>query len=287
MSEPFNPKITFRFIEYLFQCRPINESGRQLKKIYKGEAQPETDFQYLFVTAINAYNYLHNKVLTIGDIVELSKLFPTQDLELTQQQLTQLEQLVSFINNSNGTLNDVIFIFMTTIEFSFIPEYKIELAKLLANYPLFHNDLAPIIMYETYTTQIVNLIELNGSNQEIENIFHILKERTDSYNNAHEDIPLSAIKDKLYKNQQVLQKHFGINHLFIYGSYSRNEQTIYSDLDLLVIPYQRSYFSISKKQIADFLEKEIKIPCDISLKNYSFDSKRIPSDMFDGVVEVF
>jgi hypothetical protein len=32
MSELFNPKITFRFIEYLFQCRPINESGRKLRK---------------------------------------------------------------------------------------------------------------------------------------------------------------------------------------------------------------------------------------------------------------
>ena len=283
----FNPKITFRFIEYLFQCRPINESGRVLKKIYKNELEPSTDFQRLFVIAINDYNYLYNKQLNVDDIINFSKLFPTHDLVLNNDQLQQLNSLILLVQNSGTCLADIAGIFSQTIRLSFINEYKIELAKLLCNYPLITNGEPPIIMYETYTTQVVNLINSSAPQKDIEEVFLLMKERTDRYNNAHEDISLETVKIILFKNQQILRNHYGVNHLYIYGSYSRNEQTIYSDLDLLIIPTSSSYYNISKKHISDFIQNETKLPCDVSIKNHTFNENHNPSDMLDGALRIF
>lgn len=283
----FNPKITFRFIEYLFQCRPINESGRVLKKIYKNELEPSTDFQRLFVIAINDYNYLYNKQLNVDDIINLSKLFPTHDLVLNNDQLQQLNSLILLVQNSGTSLADIAGIFSQTIRLSFINEYKIELAKLLCNYPLITNGEPPIIMYETYTAQAVNLINSNAPQKDIEEVFLLMKERTDRYNNAHEDISLETVKKTLFKNQQILRNHYGVNHLYIYGSYSRNEQTIYSDLDLLIVPTSSSYYNISKKRISDFIQNEAKLPCDVSIKNHTFNGNHNPGDIFDGALRIF
>jgi predicted nucleotidyltransferase len=43
---------------------------------------------------------------------------------------------------------------------------------------------------------------------------------------------LNKIITSIQSNEEMLQNEFVLSHLFVFGSYARNEQTINSDLDL-------------------------------------------------------
>lgn len=70
-----------------------------------------------------------------------------------------------------------------------------------------------------------------------------------------------TIEDKLKNLKPVLSDKFSVDKIGYFGSYSRNEQTEQSDIDILVEfrkPLGWDFFDLQ-----DFLEKELKIKVDL------------------------
>lgn len=70
-----------------------------------------------------------------------------------------------------------------------------------------------------------------------------------------------TIEDKLKDLKPVLSDKFSVDKIGYFGSYSRNEQTEQSDIDILVEfrkPLGWDFFDLQ-----DFLEKELKIKVDL------------------------
>lgn len=76
------------------------------------------------------------------------------------------------------------------------------------------------------------------------------------------------IIDFLKKNKLYIKKEFGVTKIALFGSYSRDEQKISSDIDLLI--ESKSHDFRKRMQLKHFLEESLKKQVDIAY----FDSVR-------------
>lgn len=71
--------------------------------------------------------------------------------------------------------------------------------------------------------------------------------------------------DKLLDIKNILINEYKVNGLSIYGSFSRNEQTIYSDIDLLI--NVDDYLSYDIDTLKEYLSNYLNRPIDINIYN--------------------
>ncbi|MEO8413778.1 MAG: nucleotidyltransferase family protein [Ginsengibacter sp.] len=88
------------------------------------------------------------------------------------------------------------------------------------------------------------------------------------------------IIQQLKKIKPILSEKYGITELALFGSYSRNEQTEISDIDIMV-NYQRpmglNYFDLVYELESIFKEKKIQVVAKAGIKPKYFD--RIKQDL--------
>lgn len=75
---------------------------------------------------------------------------------------------------------------------------------------------------------------------------------------------LQSVKDILLVHKQRLSDKYGLSNLAIFGSYSRNQQTDESDLDILV-EFNRP-IGLEFIDLADELEQMLKVKIDLVSK---------------------
>ncbi|NMG07327.1 nucleotidyltransferase family protein [Brasilonema sp. UFV-L1] len=77
---------------------------------------------------------------------------------------------------------------------------------------------------------------------------------------------LEEIKQILRQNKPLLQEHYHITQLGIFGSYARGEQTQESDVDVL-IDYDRAPTLFKLVELGDYLSSAIGMKVDIVTQN--------------------
>lgn len=73
------------------------------------------------------------------------------------------------------------------------------------------------------------------------------------------------IVNKLRQLKPVLDQRFSVERIGYFGSFSRNEETVHSDIDILVSfkkPIGWAFFDLQ-----DFLEEELKLKVDLVTEN--------------------
>jgi predicted nucleotidyltransferase len=76
---------------------------------------------------------------------------------------------------------------------------------------------------------------------------------------------LEEIKDKLQKSKSYFQNKYGVSGMAIFGSFSRNQQTEQSDIDILV-EFSRP-IGMEFMELADELEEIVQLKVDLVSKN--------------------
>ena len=77
---------------------------------------------------------------------------------------------------------------------------------------------------------------------------------------------LEEIKQILRQNKPLLQEHYRVTQLGIFGSYARGEQTQESDVDVL-IDYDRAPTLFKLVELRDYLSSAIGMKVDIVTQN--------------------
>ena len=292
MQNKFNPKITFKFIENLWQERDHRESEAGIKAVYDGNALPHSFTEKMFFKSLTAYRTLYaDKTITTDKILETYRIYKGKhDFSVSQKSI--LDDIVTVINKGltdpTSWIDYFVFIFRMTIESEVFPDYDIEMAKLLSNFILIMNDSHPIIMYCYSTMKMATLVRCNAKVEDIKDAMSILIARTESFNKKHSLVTLDEIKIKLYENIDYLRTRFGINQLYIFGSYAKNTYNEYSDLDLLChINQEFATLANLKNDIARFVQEITGIDVDVLIDNISFDINQVPVDIFDEKIRVF
>ncbi|MDY0277647.1 MAG: nucleotidyltransferase domain-containing protein [Acholeplasma sp.] len=132
------------------------------------------------------------------------------------------------------------------------------LLKLLVNHWLLNNGYSMIIFYPSYLRGFDQLIAEGADNSLLEKMVQNFYRDTYYKNNVSPIKTLEDITSHLLSMKMVLNNQFGILKLSIFGSYAKNKQCEYSDLDL-VIQTKEKMGSFQLQSIDDYLTATIGI----------------------------
>lgn len=288
----FNPKITFKFIENIWQERDHRESESNIKSVYRKQCLPHSFTELMFLKAMNAYEYICNKdQISINKINDIAKIY-LPNFQVSNKNEPEMEELVKMIQEALiydcRWLEKYLKIFRFCILFSSFKGYEIEMAKLFSNYALIVNGKPPIIMYCYSSEKIANLIRFGGDEKEIYKIITYLIKRTEKFNLVHECIDLTSIESEIMTMHDELINDYGIIHLSIFGSYARGEENEYSDLDV-VCEVRKDFRNIGnlREQIASRISEAIGLSVDVMINDVTYDANQVPVDIFKEKINLF
>jgi len=126
------------------------------------------------------------------------------------------------------------------------------LLKLLANHWLLQNGYSMIIFYPSYLRGFDQLIADGADTSLLEKMIRNFYQDTYYKNNIGLVKTMEEFSTQLKSIKGVLNNQFGIVKLSIFGSYAKNRQCEYSDLDLL-IEIKEEMGSYHLQSLDDFL----------------------------------
>lgn len=288
----FNPKITFRFIENIWQKRDHRESEAGIKDVYNKKSLPHSFTEMMFAKALKAYELVCNgEEISMLKIINILKLYKPV-IDTSDEFYELISPLVEKINIALKYdchwLDRWLDIFKFCILCEPFKDYEIEMAKIFSNYSFIVNGKPPIIMYCYSSEKMANIIRYGGDDKELSKTLSLLIKRTEKFNQVHEIINLSDIEEAINSIQEELINDYGVKHLGIFGSFARGEENKYSDLDV-VCEVREDFRNIGnlRETIASRIKEVTGLDVDLMIDDVTYDANQIPVDMFSERINLF
>ena len=226
------------------------------------------------------------------DIYLMRKVIDYIKLDTTKLSLKSIDHILSILNidavvnkdalyeiiyefnnnyNPNAAINSFIKIIKEDVFNS--RESNIKMAVIIHNFILYKKNISPVIFHIHYLDEIYKKVLLNNID-EAKNIIFIEYSITSIYNFKHKDIHLDYVKNKLNEFYKEYEDIYKIENIYIYGSFSRGDERIYSDLDIYLIVDDLTIIKDKRLEIASVLYKllELNIDLSIDIKEEAFKS---------------
>jgi uncharacterized protein len=213
LNGPLNPKIIRKNTKYIIIDRFPDE------QIYE-ESVELIDMQIAYMDFLNS-SLCKTSLLNLLNYLNIHFELEAIDKAISELSKTnEAEQLIeyfvkSYIEEVYG-INTVL------------------LLKLLVNHWLLKNGYSLIIFYPSYLRGFNQLIAEGADISLLKKMIQNFYRDTYYKNNISPIKTLEGIMTQLLSMKAVLNNQFGILKLSIFGSYAKNKQCEYSDLDLLV-----------------------------------------------------
>ena len=144
---------------------------------------------------------------------------------------------------------------------------------IIHNFILYKKSISPIIFHLNYLEEIYEKIKENKLDEARNTIF-IEYSITSIYNFKHKEVHLVYVKCKLNEFYEEYKDIYKLENIYIYGSFARGDERIYSDLDLYLIVKEKAIKDDKRLEIASVLYKilELNIDLSIDISNEAFKS---------------
>lgn len=271
--ENYNPKIDYLLCKFTYASYIGAVDEGEWKDVYNGIIEPKTKGQHFMTKVKKTLNYIKVHLRealdeTISNIYRIIMEKETIELSLT----TLIEAIDSY---KDFVPARTYYYIIANHVFTF---FNKEMAILVHTLLRFKEDKLPIIFYPCDAKSINEKIENGIKIQTIIDYIARISYRTMHLNVPHRLISKEEIITKLLKMKEELRERFGIIALGIYGSYARNEETVYSDLDIYgEVTSDRFGDEDNKHHIFKFLTKELGLNVDGKIRdnNFQYDDLRI------------
>lgn len=281
MSETYNPKVDYLICKYLYDFDIKIEDEQLWKDIYNQKTSPKTRSQEIMLRAKKTLMFIkrHSTKFTLGSIKKCLEIISDRKYELSDSSIRVLKEIIKmFKTNSISNLSEVSLILI--LQRNVFPgEWNVEMSKIVHNFIQIKNGLAPTIFYHHQTNRLKKLIdenEIEGAMLEIKNSY----ERTRHFNTRHELVSLQTIINKIIQVKETLKEKYGVEEIYMYGSYAKGTENEYSDLDLFIKVNSQKKQDINNKYLLfDYLEKELGLFVDGIVNDISFHHDSLKEDM--------
>lgn len=281
VSKEIDIKCYYRFIEFTSKLIGIQLPHERFKRIamddYKAESKQEVKVKRL----ANAYLYLLNNI---------QQSFTKELLEHTYFLLTnkrlnknKIQNILTEFYKNYDESGHYLAAYLHLIILEQIKIQSIEFALMISNYILLKKGRFPIIPYLNVQKNYKKIIKNKDLNQMM---YFIAQSETIS---KPKFIQTSLDKDTIiYKFKEMkeeLKKKFCLSKLYLYGSYAKENITVSSDLDLLVI-FEKEMIPIEKGFIVDKLRKYLEkiFQVKIDLLDFSHALKNLDINEMENII---
>ena len=237
-----NPKLHFKIIYSINKLLDTTKGYFELKDIYYNNGVPKSEQGIEFHKLLTIYNLLMDNILSIellNEVITIAHV-DSNDLDLVINEFNKAKESNDYISLLRYLL----------INYSFNC-YTYELTSFLINKLLIENDDIPII-FTRYSLEVIEQqIKLGANDLLLKEILSELEIRTHFYLNRYDD---GLNKNKIFQivlDNKELFINNGYNAVWLFGSFSVDKATPYSDIDLFV---SRIDITKSKSEAKEFFE---------------------------------
>lgn len=213
LKGPMNPKLARKIARYLvedkFTYEQYHEQSQEFKKIHN-----------IFMEFLE----LDMNIITINSVLKV--------LEIEVE-----ENMIGLALDSVKNIKEVMQLFELFVESykeSRFGEQTLLLFKLIMNHWLYKNGYSLMIIYPSFTKELKNLVEYGGDIAVMKRLVASFYIESYVRNTVVKVKTQEEIIKEINKVKDVLKLQYGINKLEIFGSYAKETQNEFSDLDLLV-----------------------------------------------------
>lgn len=126
-------------------------------------------------------------------------------------------------------------IFVDIVQKQVFYEKTEEMAKLIFNKLLKLNGYCPVVFYPKLTRNLLDHIQSGSTEEIIEKIFIIIIFRTIKHLNTKRPLlQQEEVLNLILKHEEMIKQVYHVDSLGIFGSFARNDQTEYSDIDVWI-----------------------------------------------------
>lgn len=271
--EDYNPKIDYLLCKFTYASYIGAVDEGEWKDVYNERIEPKTKGQHFMTKVKKGLNYIKSHLDESLDEM-ISHIYKTiMEKEMIELSLTSLMEAIDSYKDFFPART-----YYYVISNQVFPFFNKEMAILLHTLLRFKEDKLPIIFYPCDAKSINEKIESGIEIQTIIDYIARISYRTMHLNVPHRLVSKDEIISKLLAMKKMLKERFGIATLGIYGSYARNEETVYSDLDIYgEVTSDKFGDEDNKHHIFKFLSKELGLNVDGKIKdnNFHYDDLRI------------
>lgn len=279
----YNPKLDFKMLCNLNKERNVKESLYKQKCIFEGKTDDiKTSTEVHLKKSIDAYNILKSsKQITKKTIMDVYHTYEKE--EINQTSIQNLVKLMSKVIDEY--LQSPIRVLIVVIKQNVFNNYSDEMAVLLFNYMLLKNDYHPIIFYNSFMSNLTELIKNGALAESVFRIMEPMIKVSCEYNQIQGKITSDAVKKVINEVKKILIEKYSIKHAFIYGSLARGDQTEYSDIDLIFIA--KGYSEFKNEEIKTFIKSLFKQRLDIVFISNNQIVENMTSDFYTQRIKIY
>lgn len=236
-----NEKIVFKIIYSLDPFYRHEENYLNFRRILKGKIKPKDNVENLFEYCCHLF-----KTISVNDKID-NKIFEYRGLKYKDNIFDLLKEKY-----------DALTIFKEIIKQRIFNDYSKEMASIIYNATLLKKEQLSIIMTNQLLEQLMSFIDRGIDDSSLQDIIYDCKKKSIFFNQKYDEIKLEDIKRIIISKKTVLLEKYNINKIWIYGSFARGEETVYSDVDIMIEKEEdydlkplRSYLSNLLKRVVD------------------------------------
>ena len=202
-----------------------------------------------------------NTTLSLDSINHILKILEAETI-YKQEIINEIINEYNYNFNPNTVIDSFIKIIKEDIFNSRVLNTK--MAVIIHNFILYKKNISPVIFHLNYLEELYKKIFMN-SIDEAKNIIFIEYSITNIYNFKHEDVHLDYIECKLKEFYKKYKDIYKLGNIYIYGSFARGDERIYSDLDIYLIVNDKTIIKNKRLEISSVLFKLLELNIDLSI----------------------
>lgn len=263
MNKQYNKKLDYLVSKFTIASLDIWEIAEQkIKDIYNEKINPSNRHERQMLKIKKCLNILKKQsILTIEIIDRIYKILCNY-----KKYNYSKDELINLLKSSNE-----IIVLLTILKEKIFSKYNFEMAVLIFNYIRFVKDLIPVVIYPKVRDEILLNINYKNNYPYIKELVKRAIFKCMKKNVKHAYITTKQLINILNDNKKILLKKYKVRHIYIYGSYAKNEASEYSDLDIYIEvtrKYQKNKFH--KKEIINYLKSILPMPLDVHVNDEEF-----------------
>lgn len=279
----YNKKIDYLFCKYGPHQILLDIDELHFKQVYNEIIEPTNPYEGRVLKFKQILKFIkdENNLFNYENIIKILAILK-EDSKIKKPEL-----LIKLINEEK-LANYSLKIFIKTIEEKIFDEdINIEMAKIIHNFIEIKKCNIPIVFYYFETEQMVKLI--NNGEQDKSNIYLLyLYNKTFEFNEPHEFFSKAEMINKILSIKNHLISKFYVTNFYIFGSFVKNEQTEYSDLDVYVeIQNDRMNDINLKYYLIEYLENKLGVKVDGIVKDIEFNKSFLAIDILRNLEKIF
>lgn len=264
-EDHYNPKLDKRMLVDSNLYWNMFGSYCDLIMVYDGVREPLSNDDIDLLYSKKLYELLLRQGVSLETLTEGCKLF---NFYLQDDKRSRLHNYLLQMSVSDP-FDEACQLFFFIVKKAIFCELSTKFAIIAFNALLVRNKILPIIFYVGFTITVCELIQAGLTVESLKEILYKCFETSIKFNQKRPIVSLQDMISKLQDIEQGLRENWGVKQLFITGSFARETNNEYSDLDIIVSLRDESV----DIELQKHLEEYLLVPVDLIKSSEQFASQ--------------